>query len=80
MCLLFVVIGAILGGLIGNLLENVSALSSLLPYLVAKEAVFSVQPIEIHLFVLSLTVGFSFTPNLMSMLGAVVALLLYRRY
>ena len=51
-----------------------------MPYLVTTFPVFDMAPVTIDLYVIRLTVGLAFMPNLMSMLGIVVAIALYRRY
>ena len=75
---LYVVIGAILGGLLGELLSGVDALSSLMPYLKNPYPVINVVPSVIVIYVISLTVGFSFSPNLMSIIGVVIAVWIFR--
>ena len=75
---LYVVIGAILGGLLGQLLSGVDALSSLMPYLKNPYPVINVVPSVIDIYVISLTVGFSFSPNLMSIIGVVIAVWIFR--
>ena len=80
MCILFVLIGAILGGILGELMRNVDALQGLIPYLVQTYPVFDMQPVLINLYVLKFTIGLSFAPNLMSILGVVLAVVLFRRY
>ena len=75
---LYVVIGAILGGLLGVLLSGVDALSSLMPYLKNPYPVINVVPSVIDIYVISLTVGFSFSPNLMSIIGVVIAVWIFR--
>ena len=79
-CILFVVIGAILGGILGQLLANVEALCGLMPYLVTTYPVFDTTPVTINLYVIRLTLGLAFAPNIMSILGIVLALVLFRRY
>ena len=79
-CILFVVIGAILGGILGELLRNVAALQGVIPYLVQTYPVFDMQPVTVNLYVLRLTVSLAFAPNLMSILGIVLAIILFRRY
>ena len=75
---LYVVIGAILGGFLGELLSGVDALSSLMPYLKNPYPVINVVPSVIDIYVISLTVGFSFSPNLMSIIGVVIAVWIFR--
>ena len=80
MCVLFVIIGAILGGLLGELLRSVDMLAGVMPYLVTSYPVFDIAPFTINLYVIQLTLGLSFAPNLMSIIGVVLALVLFRRY
>ena len=80
MAILFVVIGAILGGILGQLLAGVDALQTVMPYLVNTFPVFDTSVFTINLYVIQLTVGLAFAPNLMSILGIVAALVLFRRY
>lgn len=80
MAILFVGIGAISGGVFGQLLTGVEALSSIMPYLVNTFPVFETQAFTINLYVIQLTLGLAFAPNLMSILGIVIALILFRRY
>jgi hypothetical protein len=79
-CILFVVIGAILGGILGELLRNVAALQGVIPYLVQTYPVFDMQPVTVNLYVLRFTFSLAFAPNLMSILGIVLAIVLFRRY
>ncbi|WP_297966022.1 DUF4321 domain-containing protein [uncultured Anaerovibrio sp.] len=78
--ILFVIIGAVLGGILGDLLSGVEALSSILPYLVHTYSVLEIPPVTLNLYVIKLTAGLTFTPNLMSILGMVIAIILFRRY
>lgn len=80
MCVLYVVIGAILGGLLGQLLSMVDALSGITPYLVTTFPVFDMAPAALNLYVIQLTVGLTFAPNLISILGVVLAVYLFRKY
>ena len=75
MCAVFVFTGAVLGGLLGEALRGVEALSSIAPL-----PAFVLAPVAIDLFVVSVSFGLSFTPNIMSLVGVIVALVLFRRY
>lgn len=75
---LYVVIGAILGGLLGELLSGVDALRSLMPYLKNPYPVIDVAPSVIDIYVIKLTVGFAFSPNLMSIIGVVIAVWIFK--
>ena len=80
LCALFVFVGAVLGGLLGDFLRGVDALSAVAPLLADKHPAFVLAPVAIDLFVVSVNFGFSFTPNIMSLVGVIVALVLFRRY
>ena len=80
MCILFVVIGAILGGILGELMRQVDLFAGVVPYLVTTYPVCNIEPFTVNLYVIQLTLGLSFSPNLMSILGIVLALFLFRRY
>lgn len=75
---LYVIIGAILGGLLGELLSGVDALSSLMPYLKNPYPVLDVAPSVIDIYVIKLTIGFAFSPNLMSIIGVVIAVWIFK--
>ena len=77
MCAVFVLTGAVLGGLLGEALRGVEALSSVAPLLSETHPAFVLAPVA---FAISLSFGFSFTPNIMSLVGVIVALVLFRRY
>lgn len=76
--ILYVVIGAILGGLLGELLSSVDALSSLMPYLKNTYPVLNVSPSVIDIYVIKLTIGFAFSPNIMSIIGVVMAVWIFK--
>lgn len=76
--ILYVVIGAILGGLLGELLSSVDALSSLMPYLKNPYPVINVAPSVIDIYVIKLTIGFAFSPNIMSIIGVVMAVWIFK--
>ena len=77
--ILYVCVGAILGGILGELLSGVQVLSSIMQYLVQTYPVLEVAPSVINIYVIKLTVGISFTPNLMSIIGVILAVWLFRR-
>ncbi len=78
-CILFVIVGAILGGILGELMRNVTALAGLVPYLVQTYPVFNLPMVTINLYVIQFSFGFVFEPNIMSVLGVILAIVLFRR-
>lgn len=80
MLALFLVTGAVLGGIIGELIASSSMLSGIAPYLVKQFLIFDLPPVSINLYVVKLIVGFALYPNLISILGIIVAVILFRRF
>jgi len=76
---LFLITGAVIGGLIGELLTSVEALSSITPYLIKTFTIFDVPAVTINLYIIQFIVGLSLHPNLISIFGAIIAVLLSRR-
>ena len=79
-CILFLMVGAVIGGVLGELLRGVDALQSLIPYLVSTYPILSIAPFTLNLYVMSLTLGFSLSLNLMSILGLLAAAYLFRKF
>lgn len=80
LCAVFVFTGAVLGGLFGVFLRGVEALSAVAPLFADTHPAFVLAPMTMDFFVVSVSFGFSFTPNVMSLVGVIVALVLFRRY
>lgn len=80
MMVLFFIVGAVIGGLLGELLSGVQALSSIAPYLVKTFTIFDIPPVTINLYIVRLVVGLSLHPNLISVLGAILAIYLLRKF
>ncbi len=78
--MLFLLTGALLGGLLGEVLAGSSALSEIAPYLVKKYTIFEMAPASINLFVAQIKLGLVLQPNLISVLGIIIALFLFRRF
>jgi hypothetical protein len=76
--LLFFLAGAIIGGLLGELIAGSPALSGLAPYLAKKYIIFDMSPANINLFIAQIKFGFTLQPNLISVLGVVIAMFLCR--
>lgn len=74
LCILFLLAGLVIGGLLGNLASNVGALSWL-NY--GKEFGIS-SPFILDLSFLKLTFGIMFYMNVASIIGLVIALIMYK--
>ncbi len=77
--ILFLFTGAVFGGILGEVISNSDIAAGFAPYLVKTFLVLDVPPVTINLYVIRFMAGFALQPNLISILGMVVAFLLYRR-
>ncbi len=78
--LLFLITGAVFGGILGELISRSDALIDVAPYLVKTFLILDVPPVSINLYVVRLMLGFALQPNLISILGMVAAIMLFRRF
>ena len=76
--ILFIVVGGILGGILGELLSHVS-FGSLMPLLSQHYEIFNIQNVNLNLYVMQIQFGIHFAPNLLSILGIILAFLIFRR-
>lgn len=76
--LLVLIGGAIIGGLLGQVLSSVS-LSGIVPYMTETYEIFNIQDLYLNLFVFQIRFGIRFAPNLISILGILIAAWLYDR-
>ncbi len=75
--LLFVILGAISGSILGEFLGNY------IPSLKILSTVYSIgtnAPIFVDLKVLTLTFGITFNLNIMTIIGVIVSIIVYRKY
>lgn len=80
MVALFLILGAVIGGLLGELLNSAQVLTSVAPYLTQTFTILDIPPVTINLYIIQLVVGLSLHPNLISILGAILAIFLLRRF
>lgn len=78
--LLFILTGALLGGLLGEIIAETPSLAGLAPYLVKKYLILDIAPVNINLFIIQIKLGFTLQPNLISVLGMIIAFVLLRRF
>ena len=76
---LFMATGAIVGGLLGDAMMASSAFGSGTSFLVQKYQVLNIPPAVIDFYVMKITIGFSFTPNLVAIVGMLIAMVLFNR-
>lgn len=79
MLLLFLITGAVFGGILGEFISSSDALAVWSPYLVKTFLVLDVPPVSINLYVVRFMLGFALQPNVISILGMIAAMLLFRR-
>ena len=70
-------LGAVCGSLIGDVLGNSL---HILSFLRTSYAIGTTTPIILNLKVMSLTLGLNFNINVMTIIGIIMAIILYRRY
>lgn len=78
MLLLFLFVGALLGGILADLLGSVS-FSGIMPYLVRQYTLLDLQNIHLNLLILEIDFGIQFAPNLLSVIGMMIAVWVFRR-
>ena len=78
--LLFILTGALLGGLLGEIIAETPSLAGMAPYLAKKHLIFDMAPVNINLFIIQIKLGFVLQPNLISVLGMIIAFVLLRRF
>ncbi|MGL5206806.1 MAG: DUF4321 domain-containing protein [Acidaminococcaceae bacterium] len=76
---LFMVTGAIVGGMIGEALQTNQVLGESTKFLIQRYEVFSVPPATLDFYVMKISAGFDFRPNLVSILGMIMAFFILDR-
>ena len=76
---LFMATGAIIGGMLGEAMMSSQVFGSGTSFLVQKFQVLNIQPVVIDFYVMKITVGFVFSPNLVAIVGMIIAMLLFNR-
>lgn len=77
--LLFLAAGALIGGILGQLLGQVS-IGNIMPYLTETFEIFNFKDIYLNLAIIQIHFGIRFAPNLISILGILVAAWIYNRF
>ncbi len=77
--LLFLAAGALIGGLLGQLLGGAN-LVGLMPFLTETYEIFDIQKISLNLGIMQIHFGIRFAPNLISILGILIAAWLYKKF
>lgn len=77
--ILFVMTGAVLGGILGEIIRDVSFLSGIAPYLVQTYPILDLSPVAVNLYIVQFSFGFALHPNVISILGVILAIFLFKR-
>lgn len=84
MLILFVITGAVFGGIIGEIIgeiiRDVPVFSGIAPYLVQTYPIIDLSPVLINLYVVKFSFGFALHPNVISILGVILATFLFKRF
>ncbi|MCI1749975.1 DUF4321 domain-containing protein [Megasphaera cerevisiae] len=75
--ILFLVVGGILGGILGDILSGVS-FGNLLPVFSQHYEIFNIQNVDLNLYIMEIKFGIRFAPNLLSIIGILIALFVFR--
>ena len=76
---LFLATGAIVGGLLGDAMIASSAFGNGASFFVTKYQVLNIPPVVVDFYVMKITLGFAFTPNLVAIIGMLIAMILFNR-
>lgn len=79
MGILFLVVGGILGGILGDALSGVN-LGSIVPSLSRHYEIFNIQHVDLNLYIMEIQFGIRFAPNLLSIIGIILALVIFRHF
>ena len=78
--LLVLAAGAIIGGLLGESLEATKPLGSATDFLVRKYQVLQVPPVDMDLYIAKISLGLTFSPNLVAIIGMVLGAILFNKF
>lgn len=76
--LLFILIGALLGGILGEILKTISPEGPLRNIFTHGFHIGITPPITFDLRVISFTIGFTLRANLLTILGAILGIYIYK--
>lgn len=77
--LLFLACGALIGGIVGQVLSEIS-LSGIMPYLTKTYEIVDLKDIYLNLAIIEFNFGIRFAPNIISIIGILIAAWLYKRF
>ena len=71
--------GAVMGGLVAESLQASQVLGPITDTLVRQYQIISVPPVDVDLYIAKLTIGFTFSPNLVAIVGMVLGAIIYNK-
>ena len=78
--ILFILVGGIRGGMAGDLFTGSGvSLGNLMPLLTRQFEIFSIQNVDLNLYIMQIRFGLHFAPNLLSLIGIICACFIFRR-
>ncbi|MDU4961941.1 MAG: DUF4321 domain-containing protein [Sporomusaceae bacterium] len=77
---LFLVIGAVLGGVLGDVLAKLPLLADFAPYLTKHYVLLNIPPLTVDLYIAQIVGGLVLQPSLMSIVGMLLGIFIYRRF
>lgn len=75
---IFLIVGGILGGIVGEALYAVPDLKGILPALTQHYEILNIQNIHLNLYLMELQFGIHLAPNMLSIIGVILAAILFR--
>ena len=78
--LIFLIAGGILGGIVGETLYAVPALQGVMPALTQHYEILNIQQMHFNLYIMELQFGIHLAPNLLSIIGILLAAVLFRHF
>ena len=75
---IFLIVGGILGGIVGETLYAVPALKGILTALKQQYEILNIQNIHLNLYLMELQFGIHLAPNMLSIIGVILAAILFR--
>ncbi len=76
--ILFLIAGGMLGGILGDVVSGMH-LGNLMPMMYQHYEIFNIQHVDLNLYIMQIQFGIRFAPNILSVLGIIIAFIVFRR-
>lgn len=67
-----------MGGILGEALSGIH-LGNLMPIISQHYEIFNIQNVDLNLYIMQIKFGIRFAPNILSILGIILAFIIFRR-